>query len=109
MLSEVFLLALIGIISYLYNLIIYPYILLLMSTNLYNNIIIYILIILQIDNFSLYYELNTYIKEDNDKMDELYKRIISQQLAYICKKQKEINNMNKIENNRKLRIRSCSF
>jgi len=108
MLSEAFLLALIGLLSYLYNLIIYPYILLLISINLYNNIIIYLIIILQIDNFSLYHELNTYIKEDNDRMDERYKRIISQQLAYICKKQQEINNMNNIEN-KKLRVRSCSF
>ena len=109
MISEAFLLALIGLVSYLYNLLIYPYIILLISVNIYNNILIYILIILQIDNFSLLHELNAYKKEDNDKMDERYIRIISGQIAYICNKQNEINKMTKAANNRKLHDRSRSF
>jgi hypothetical protein len=110
MISGAILLALIGLVSYLYNLIIYPYILLFINSSLYNNITIYIIILLQIDNFSLYHELITYIREDNNKMDERYKKIISQQLAYICKKQSEINNINNMNNNnRTLRFRSSSF
>jgi len=74
MISGAILLALIGLVSYLYNLIIYPYILLLINSSLYNNITIYIIILLQIDNFSLYHELITNIREDNNKMDERYKK-----------------------------------
>lgn len=74
MISGAILLALIGLLSYLYNLIIYPYILLFINSSLYNNITIYIIILLQIDNFSLYHELITHIREDNNKMDERYKK-----------------------------------
>ena len=93
MYSELFLLSLVAMVSYLYNLFIYPYILLYISSSLYNNILINVIILLQIDNFSLLNELNTYIKENSNKMDERYIRIITSQFAYICKKQKEIENL----------------
>jgi hypothetical protein len=91
MLSELFLLSLVATVSYLYDLFIYPYILLYISSSLYHNILINAIIILQIDNFSLLNELNTYIKDHSNKMDERYIRIITSQFAYICKKQKEID------------------
>jgi hypothetical protein len=90
MLSELFMVSLVATISYLYNLYIYPYILLYISSNLYNNILINAIIILQIDNFSLLNELNIYIKDKSNKLDDSYIDIITSQFAYIRKK--EVNN-----------------
>ena len=50
------------------------------------------IIIIQIDNFTLLKDLQKKKEEDKEqeKMDERYLKIISNQLLYICKKQDEI-------------------
>jgi len=92
MIKELTLLSSIGIISYIYNCIIYPYIVLLIDYRLYNIIIPYMIIIIQLDNFTLLKDLQKKKEEDREqeKMDERYLKIISNQLLYICKKQDEI-------------------
>lgn len=53
------LLIIVYFISVLYNIHIYPLILTVISINLYNNIIITLLILIQIDNFVLYNDYTT--------------------------------------------------
>ena len=109
MISELSLIILLGIISYLYNILIYPYVVLLISLNLYNTILIFMVLIVQLDNFSLFTEINKLKTENNNInniMEDKYVKIISNQLAFICKKQEEINTMT--NKKKKRHMRSCS-
>ena len=96
MIKETSLLTIIAIISLLYNHYIYPYVLLLISVNTHNFILVFSLILVQIDNFSLLKEMKE--KEKDTIMEDKYLKIISNQLYYICKKVDNIDN-NSIYNN----------
>lgn len=86
MILEVSYITLILFISYIYNLYLKSYILLFITPYYYDNIIIALIIIIQLDNFQLYKELSDNTKEDK------YIKIIKQQIEYINKY--EINKIN---------------
>lgn len=110
MICGVVLLTLVGSISYLYNILLYPYIISLISIDIYNTIIISIIILVQLDNFNLFYELKNYKPDDiNSNMEEKYIKIITTQLGYIIEKQNELNKINYLNNKKILRKRSTSF
>ena len=92
MIRETSLLTIIGIIALIYIHYIYPYVLLLISVNTHNFILIFSSILVQIDNFSLLKEIKE--KENDNIMEEKYLKIISNQLYYICKKVDNIDNNN---------------
>jgi len=85
MFKEFILLIIIYLFSILYNNNISPIILLYIPYNIYNNIIISLLILIQIDNFLLYQE------NENAK---LYKNITFSRLKILLEKQKLSNSFN---------------
>jgi len=78
-LLEVSYITLILFISYIYNLYLKSYILLFITPFYYDNIIISLLLLIQLDNFHLYKELSDNTNEDK------YIKIIKQQIEYINK------------------------
>lgn len=72
--------------------------------NNYNLISTFLIIITQIDNFSLFYDLKQKKEITNDindtKMNERYLKIISHQLSFICRKQEEIQKQVSINNSK---------
>lgn len=98
MIRETSLLSIIALITLIYNHFIYPYILLLISENNHNFLIVFSLILVQIDNFSLLKEIKE--KENDNIMEEKYLKVISNQLYYICNKVDNIDNYKK-QNNHK--------
>jgi hypothetical protein len=109
MIRETSLLSIIGLITLIYNHFIYPYILLIISANNHNFIVIFSLILVQIDNFSLLKEIKE--KQNDNIMEEKYLKVISNQLYYICKKVDNIDNYknqnkNRNYNNNKI-FKSC--
>jgi len=93
MYKKINILLLIYIISCLYNKFIYHYIILLISIKTYNNLLIFLIILIQLDNFSLLFELENKKIEETNIIQDKYIKIISNQLSYICKKQEELNNL----------------
>jgi len=106
MIRELILLSSIGVLSYGYNSLIFPQIIEMISLNTYNLIVTYLLIMTQIDNFSLYFDLQKKREiangnnDTDNKMNERYLKIISHQLSFICRKQEDIQKSISI-NNRK--------
>jgi len=78
-LLEVSYITLILFISYIYNLYLKSYILLFITPFYYDNIIISLLLLIQLDNFHLYKEISDNTNEDK------YIKIIKQQIEYINK------------------------
>lgn len=80
---------LIGV-SHFHTLFIFPVITSYISINIYNSILIFLLVLIQIDNLNLFYDLskNTNIEINKDVNTENIKIIINQ-LAYISRKQEE--------------------
>jgi hypothetical protein len=87
MLKRIFLLSIIYSISMFYNYLIHNYILIYISNTIYHNIIISLLILVQIDNFILFFDYNK-IKLDLDNLIKENKKIIifKQPYKYINKK-----------------------
>jgi len=95
MIKEIILLSIIYGFSGLYNQYIYPIFILWIDEYYYNNIIISLLILLQIDNFRLFNDL-----KKND-IEDKYMKIILNQITYINQKEKEIEiEKKKFKNNR---------
>ncbi len=65
MIKELTFLSIIGLMSCIYNLFIYRYMIMIIGENVYNHIIIIIIIMVQIDNISLYNDLK--IKNKNNE------------------------------------------
>jgi len=94
MISGIILLLFIGYISYLYNLIIYPYVILIIPIDIYNICLIFIIILVQLDNFNLFYELKNNNNNKNDELinfEDKYIKIIKAQMSYIIEKQNDLN------------------
>jgi len=72
MIKEIILLSIIGLITYLYNKLIYGYVLMIFGEWIYNNIIIYMIILIQIDNISLYNELKNGGINTNDNIEKIH-------------------------------------
>jgi len=107
MISGIILLLFIGYISYLYNLIIYPYVILIIPIDIYNICIVFIIIIVQLDNFNLFYELKNNNKNDElIKFENKYRKIITTQMGYIIEKQNELNRLNNIKKTLNMRSKS---
>ena len=100
MIKEIILLIIIQLISIIYNYYLFPLIIKIISYNIYHNIIISLIILIQIDNFTLYYDLttnnslNTEPLKPNPLKDDKINGIILNYLTYISKKQDEIYKMN---------------
>jgi len=92
MIKEMMLLSVIYGIACLYNMNIYPTLMTIMDPFYYNNIIISFLILIQIDNFTLFYDLSKKIdiENNNSKVEDKYLKIILNQINYINKKEQEI-------------------
>ncbi len=75
MLKRIFLLSIIYSFSMFYNYLINKFILIYIPYNIYNNIIISLLILVQIDNFILFFDYNK-IKLDLDKLIKENKKFI---------------------------------
>jgi hypothetical protein len=71
------------LISIFYIKIIYPYIIILLTADIYNFILIYILLLLNLENTILENKFRN-ITNDNI-MEEKYLKVISNQLLYLCK------------------------
>ena len=93
MIKEFIYLSLIGYISYIYNLYIYPIVIKIISEHIYNNLIIFMIIIIQIDNIIIYNDLKIKkeIENDNENIYDRNMKIIIQQLSLIIKNQEEIS------------------
>jgi len=83
MIKETSLITLIGIISIIYNNFIYPYILIIINENTHNFFLVFISILVQLDNFSLLQKIEE--KKVDNIMEEKNLKIISNQLYYICR------------------------
>lgn len=95
MIKEIILLSTIYGFSSLYNQYIYPIFMIWIDYYHYNNIIISLLILLQINYFRLFNDL-----KKND-IEDKYMKIILNQIAYINQKEKEIEiKKNKYRNHR---------
>jgi hypothetical protein len=87
MLNKVLYIILIGLISHIYNIIIYPNIILIIDPLIYNDMIMFLLMIIQIDSIIIY---NDYKKNDKNLDIDIYMKIISSQLSIIINNQEEI-------------------
>lgn len=111
MIKEIIFLSTIYIISSFYNEIIQPIIIKTIPIEYYNNIVISLLILIQIDNFTLFYDLSK--RQDNDntnsKIEDKYMKIILNQIEYINKKEREFNRkIVRFKDNHKKINRSCN-
>ena len=104
MIKELILLSSVGMVTYAYNSLLMPQLTEIIGINNYNLISTFIIIITQIDNFSLFYDLQKKKEITNDlndnKMNERYLKIISNQLSFICRKQEELQKQVSINNNK---------
>jgi len=92
MIKQSILIILIYFTSYIYNLTIYPIIITYINHNFYNNIIISLLILIQIDNFTLFYDLSKKNENLNNRsrIEDKYINIILKQIEYINKEKREL-------------------
>ncbi len=101
MIKEITFLSIIGLMSFIYNLFIYRYMIMMIGENIYNHIIIFIIIIVQIDNISLYNDLkNNNNDKTNDKTNDKYMRIIMNQMTYIIRQNNEYKKMYEVNKNK---------
>lgn len=109
MIREIMLLSVIYGIACLYNMNVYPYIITVMDASYYHNIIISFLILIQIDNFTLFYDLSKKIdiENNNSKVEDKYLKIILNQINYINKKEQEIEKK-KLKFKERRNNRSCN-
>lgn len=109
MIRELMLLSVIYGIACLYNMNVYPYIITVMDASYYHNIIISFLILIQIDNFTLFYDLSKKIdiENNNTKVEDKYLKIILNQINYINKKEQEIERK-KLKFKERRNNRSCN-
>lgn len=111
MIKEMMLLSVIYGFASLYNMNVYPYIITIIDPFHYHNIIISFLILIQIDNFTLFYDLSKKIdiENNNTKVEDKYLKIILNQIDYINKKEKDIKRKKlKFEETYKRNNRSCN-
>lgn len=78
-------------ISYFHTIFVFPVIISYISINTYNSIIIFLLVLIQIDNLNLFYDLSKNMPpvEINKDVNTENIKIIINQLAYISRKQEE--------------------
>ena len=103
MIKEIILLSIIGLITYLYNKLIYGYVLMIFGEWIYNNIIIYMIILIQIDNISLYNELKNGGINTNDNIEKIhdkYMKILMNQMTYIIKQNNDIKTIQTTKKNK---------
>lgn len=93
MLKQIIILSIIYGISIFYNSFIQPEILNYIKIEYYNNIVISLLILIQIDNFILFYDLSKKVdlETSHTKIEDKYLKIILNQIAYINKKENDYN------------------
>ena len=93
MIKEFLLLSVIYTISIIYNNNIKPMIIYYLTLDYYENLIISLLILIQIDNFTLFYDLSKKIdvETSHTKIEDKYLKIIVNQIAYINKKEQDFN------------------
>jgi hypothetical protein len=93
----------------LYNMNVYPYIITVMDASYYHNIIISFLILIQIDNFTLFYDLSKKIdiENNNSKVEDKYLKIILNQINYINKKEQDFERK-KLKFKERRNNRSCN-
>jgi len=106
--KETSIITLVGIISLLYINIIYPYIIIYVSNEIHNYMLIFISIISQIDNYRLISDIK--MKEQDNILYNKYLKVISNQLYYICNRVDKIDNYkyHKINiNKNKKAFKSC--
>lgn len=111
MIREIMLLSVIYGIAILYNMNIYPILITIIDPFYYNNIILSFLILIQIDNFTLFYDLSKKIdiEHNNSKVEDKYLKIILNQIDYINKKEKDFERKKlKFKDNYKRIYRSCN-
>lgn len=111
MIKQLTFLIIIYFISFIYNKTIYPYIITYISVEYYNNIIISLLILIQIDNFTLFYDLSKKIETETNhsKIEDKYIKTILNQIDYINKKEMDFNRrITKFKDNYKKIHRSCN-
>jgi hypothetical protein len=96
-------------IACLYNMNVYPYIITVMDASYYHNIIISFLILIQIDNFTLFYDLSKKIdiENNNSKVEDKYLKIILNQINYINKKEQDFERK-KLKFKERRNNRSCN-
>ena len=109
MIREIMLLSVIYGIACLYNMNVYPFIITVMDVSYYNNIIISFLILIQIDNFTLFYDLSKKIniENNNSKVEDKYLKIILNQINYINKKEQDFERK-KLKFKERRNNRSCN-
>ena len=109
MIREIMLLSVIYGIACLYNMNVYPYIITVMDASYYHNIIISFLILIQIDNFTLFYDLSKKIdiENNNSKVEDKYLKIILNQINYINKKEQDFERK-KLKFKERRNNRSCN-
>lgn len=93
MIKEIILLSFIYITAIIFNLNLAPTIIESIGSFYYNNIIISALILVQIDNFSLYYDLTKKIEKETNhsNIEDKYLKTILKQIDYINKREKDFN------------------
>jgi hypothetical protein len=93
MIKELLLLSIIYSISIIYNDNIRPILIYYLTSEYYNNLIISLLILIQIDNFTLFYDLTkkTELETSHTKIEDKYLKIILNQISYINKKEQDFN------------------
>ena len=74
---------LIGIISILYIRIIYPYIILILTQDIHNFLLIFVSLLINLENIILEEQLKN--KINDNIMEDKYLKIISNQISYICR------------------------
>jgi len=114
---EIIFLGIIGLMSYIYNLFIYKYVIMMMGEYVYNQMIIFIILLVKIDNISLYNELmiNKDINKNNiDKINDKYMRIMMNQMTYIIRQNNDFMKIydnklkTKYKNHKSFTNKSCN-
>jgi len=111
MIKKVLFLGLIYCISIIYNNSIAPIFINYLTKEYYNNIIISLIILIQIDNFILFYDFSKKNESEilHTKIEDKYLKIILDQITYINRKEVDFNNkLIQFKRSKKKISRSCS-
>ena len=111
MIKQLIFLSVIYLFSHIYNQCIYPYIIKYIYPEYYNNTLISLLILIQINNFTLFYDLSKKIETESNhsKIEDKYIKTILNQIEYINKREMDFNRkiINFKENYKKI-YKSCN-
>jgi len=115
MIKEISLLTVITFITLIYNYYLYPCVLLMISVDTHNFILVFTSILVQIDNISLLNEIKEKERVKDNIMENRYLKMISNQLYYISNKIDKLDK-NKIHHYSKnfkscgnLSLANCSY